>query len=217
MKKLIVLLVMAALSIPAYATELVIGNWESSNDTWTSNGVLTPGKTVGVTLNSHSAEVNLANWGTALKYQFGLPSAKAQFMQNTTFEIDFSVASSWSYDPNISAGYTHLQKVIMNNATAGYTQVSSPTPAITYYWWANDGGSPQRTTRLIVDYTAYRDLITDIADDGTGSGYIEIIIETQTGGGAPPLMYFDRAILTPEPTTIALLGLGFALLRRKRS
>ena len=45
---------------------------------------------------------------------------------------------------------------------------------------------------------------------------IEIVIETQTGGEAPSQMYFDKAELTPEPATIILLGLGFALLRKSK-
>jgi hypothetical protein len=196
-----------------YATDVVIGNWETSNDTWTTNGTMNYGQTVGVSLGSYSEIVDLAGWGTALKYTFGTTADKANFMQHSTFSIDFSVAASGGA---YTAGYTHLQKVIMNNATAGYTQVSSPTPAITYYWWGSAG---ERKTTLVVDYTAYRDAITDVTDWGTGSGYIQIFIETQTGGGAPTAMYFDKAVLggIPEPATMALLGLGgLALIRRKR-
>lgn len=208
MNRILIIALVAALVCTSYGA--VIGNWETGTDGWTSNGTLTYGESVGVTLDDYSAKVELDEWGTALKLQFGAPEHKALFMQNDTFSIDFSVAAN---DGTIEGGWTHLQKVIMNNGTAGWKEVTVGNPQITYYWWP---GSGERTTTLTIDYSAYLALITDINPDGTGGGYLEIIIETQTGGGAPTAMYFDNAVLTPEPMTIALLGLGGLMLRRRK-
>ena len=212
MRNLSILCTILVVALASTSYGAVIGNWEGSDDGWTSpSGILTNGQTVCVTLDNYSAGVDLSGWGQALKLQFGAPSQKALFMQNNTFSIDFGVAASGGV---YTSGYTHLQKIIMNNGSAGWQQVSGANPLITYYWWGSAG---ERKTTYTVDYSAYVASITDLNPDGTGPGYIEIIIETQTGGGAPIRMYFDKAELTPEPATIALLGLGgLALRRRKR-
>lgn len=214
MSKISILCTVLVVALASTSYGVVIGDWESGTDGWTSNGTLTYGETIAVDTSnggSYSAGVDLSGWGTALKYQFGAPSDKAKFMQNDTFSISFGVAASGGV---YTAGYTHFQKVIMNNATAGWVDVSGSSPLQTFYWWDSAG---ERKATVTVDYSSYVANITDVALDGTGSGYIEIIIETQTGGGAPSQMYFDNAQLTPEPMTIALLGLGgLALRRRKR-
>ena len=103
-------------------------------------------------------------------------------MANTIFSIDVTVAAN---DGTITGGYTQVASVAMNAAGPGWTSVASENP-INFYWWA---GSGQRTQTLTINYTAFRDAITS-------TGYIEIIFTLNTGGGAPPEMYFDNAKLT---------------------
>jgi hypothetical protein len=56
------------------------------------------------------------------------------------------------------------------------------------------------------------------------SGYIELVLTSNSGGGAPSIFNFNNAVLSggavPEPSTLALIGLGAAglfWLRRKNS
>ena len=222
-KKLIyfVCLVLMLAMVSTTYGETVIGDWELSPDGWIDWGnklsvddpANMPTKTtgtagyqyegsVGVTLNDGSLEVTQSGWGQSLSIQLDA-AGRAAFMANDTFSIDMSVAAN---DGTITEGYTQIYELAMNAAGPDWTPVATGNP-INFYWWP---GSSERTETLEVDYTAFRDAIT-------GTDYIEIIFALNTGGGAPPEMYFDNAKLTPEPATICLLGLGgIALIRRRK-
>lgn len=216
------ILVVALASASYGAADVVIGNWENmptSGDGWVDWGqgqVLIetlPAKyvtepTIGVTLDDDSLHVIQAGWGQSLAIKLQNLGLTDEFMARDTFSIDMTVAAASSYDPVIEGGYSQISTVSMNAAGPGWTDVATGNP-LNFYWWSSAG---QRTGTLSVDYSAFRDLITS-------TGYIEIILTLNTGGGAPPDMYFDNARLSgvPEPATIALLGLGgLALRRRKR-
>ena len=200
----------------------IIGNWENtSGDGWggwisnnvvaanplpitLSNGVTYSQSTIGATLGSDSLDVTQSGWAQSLAISLN-STQTADFMSHNTFSIDMTVAAA---GPTITGGYSQIYSVAMNAGGPGYTTVASGNP-INFYWWA---GSGQRTQTLNVDYTSFRNAMTE-------SSWCQIIITLNTGGGAPPDMYFDNARLTgvPEPATMALLGLGgLALIRRKR-
>ena len=206
MKKIVsICLMVAVLSIPASA--VVIGDWEDGMDgwaDWSSSATYTPGATEGVTLGSGSLLVEQSGWGQSLSIKLQNSGLVDEFMANSIFSIDMSVAAN---DGTITGGYTQIYAVSMNAAGPGWTDVASGTP-VNFYWWP---GSGARTQTLEIDYSAFRDAITS-------TGYVEIIFSLNTGGGAPPQMYFDNAqLLVPEPATLSLLGLGAAaLLRRKK-
>jgi FlaG/FlaF family flagellin (archaellin) len=201
----------------SYAASVdVIGNWENmptSGDGWIDWGTQAPietmpakyqAGTIGATLPSQSLHVIQSGWGQSLAIKLQNIGMTGAFMNHNTFSIDMSVAAN---DGTITGGYTQIYAVSMNAAGPGFKDVASGTP-INFYWWP---GSGQRTSTLTIDYTNFRDAITS-------TGYIEIIFALNTGGGAPPDMYFDNARLSgvPEPATMAMLGLGgLALLRRK--
>ena len=189
---------------PSFA--VVIGDWESGMDgwaDWNSDAVYTPGASEGVTLNSGSIMVEQSGWGQSLSIKLQDNDLVDDFMANSIFSIDVSVAAN---DGTITGGYSQVSSVSMNAAGPGWTTVLGDTP-VNFYWW---DGSGARTETLEVDYSAFRDAITT-------TYYIEIILTLNTGGGAPEAMYFDNAQLVPEPATMSVFGLGaLAMLRRKR-
>lgn len=221
-RKLFVLLFIAAIASASYGAHL-LASWEGTPDNSIDWGnklsvddpcnmpVQVTGNagynysTVGVTEGSQSLEVSQSGWAQSLTIRLDA-AAKAAFMTTEhVFEIDMSVRAYDDYDPIITGGYTQIYEVAMNAPGAGFQGVATGTP-LNFYWWE---GSGARTATLSVNYRAFRALITE-------TSYIEIIFALNTGGGAPPEMYFDNARLTPEPATLALLGLGGLLLRRRR-
>ncbi|HOM61548.1 MAG TPA: PEP-CTERM sorting domain-containing protein [Anaerohalosphaeraceae bacterium] len=214
--KLIVLALLGLLAMSVQAPALVIGNWESmpaSGDGWIDWGQgqaaieTLPEKysssTIGATLGSKSLRVDQSGWAQSLAIKLNAEQ-RAVFMKSSTFSMDVSVRAN---DGTITGGYSQIYAVYMNAAGPGWTEVAGGNP-VNFYWWP---GSGQRTATLTVDYSAFRDQITS-------TGYIEIILALNTGGGAPTDMYFDNAQLTgvPEPATLALLGTGCLLTLRKR-
>lgn len=210
-------LLVFALSCTSYGATVVIGDWENmpnSGDGWIDWGQsqvaieTLPAKymtepTVGVTLNDDSLHVVQTGWAQSLSIKLQNLGLTGAFMSHDTFSIDMTVKAT----PGITGGYTQISSVAMNAQGPGWTTVASGNP-VNFYWW--DGRSTETKT-LTVNYSAFRDAITS-------TGYIEIILALNTGGGAPPDMYFDNARLTgvPEPATIALLGLGGLALRRRK-
>jgi hypothetical protein len=216
MNKWIGLALAGLLAVSVQAPALVIGNWESmpnSGDGWIDweQGQVPietlPAKysagTVGATLGSQSLRVDQAGWAQSLAIKLDA-AQRAAFMSSSTFSVDVSVRAN---DGTIEGGYSQIYAVYMNADGPGWTEVAGGVP-LNFYWWP---GSPERTQTLSVDYSSFRDAITS-------TGYIEIILALNTGGGAPTDMYFDNAQLTgvPEPTTLALLGTGALLSLRKR-
>jgi len=221
MNKFVSIACVAMMLLAVQAQAVVIGDWESDSlEGWdgNNNGTLTTGATVGVTLGSNSLKVTddgSEGWIQSLRWQAGLNADKAAFMANSILEFDISVAAASSYDPAITAGYSKLVKINMNNGSAGWQTVGDYTDdSVLFYWWDSAG---ERTLHVALDYSAYRDQITDVNPDGSGGGYIQIIFETQTGGGAPPELFYDNVqLLVPEPATMALLGLGALVLVRQK-
>ena len=227
MKKLLVVMVVLGMTSAVYAWEgpILIGDWEQSLDGWTSwnsNNSFSY-STVGVTLDNYSLRVQVNGVGSAqdnpfysreLNFKF-LGDDRQFFLSNNKFEIDVStLASEWTHDTGAgwetTAGF---RLVIICGNTTGQSMVG-------YLPWAEwDPVDADVSRHLVFDYSFQREIVADWERSGKmGEGsYIEFFIVDEFATFTLPVVwYLDNAQLTPEPTTICLLGLGGLALLKKR-
>jgi hypothetical protein len=217
-RKLIVTLIVAALTCVSYGAAR-LGTWEdTSGDGWIDWGsgtsISPPAdpndkaaytflSTVGVTHGDYSLGVTQSGWGQSLSIKLQDNGFVNDFMNNTTLAIDFSVAAA------TTGGWVEIYTVSLNaddGSTGLWVDLDANKPAAHFDCWA---GSPERTITVLWDYSQYLDDI-DASPD-----FVEFIFAFNSGNGQDT-MYVDNARLIPEPTTIALLGLGGLLLRRRK-
>ena len=186
-KNIMFIVLMAIFGIAGAVNAVIIGDWESGMDGWADWGgdtpvaTYTPGAATGATLNNGSLRLDQSGYGQSLSIKLQNSGLVNAFMANSLFSIDVSVAAD---DGTITSGYSQVNSVSMNAEGPGFATVLGDTP-VNFYWWS---GSNERTQTLVVDYTEFRQAIT-------ATGYIEIILTLNTGGGAPTDMYFDNAQL----------------------
>jgi tetratricopeptide (TPR) repeat protein len=120
-------------------------------------------------------------------------------------------------DPNNVDAHKYLAWIL---ATCPDTSVRNGTQAFELDFWS---GSPRQTQTVTWNYSS---ILPAIEADGntSSSGYIELILTSNSGGGAPHIFDFNNAVLSggpvPEPSTLALIGLGAAgllVVRRRRN
>ena len=233
--------IIAAVSGLAVATQaqVTIGSWQDYTDNgwidWgngqsiTSAANLAPagnysfqdGAVPGYDTSLQVANPNGWSQDLAIKLEYQ-PGGNAAFLNNHLLTFTMSTDGTGS-----SSGWDQMNALIVNAPGWGFNQVPWTDFTATgdqaangampnFYFWG-EGFQSQTVT---VDYSSLLPLITATAD----SGWIELIFTCGNGGGAPDYLDFNNVVLSggpvPEPSTLALIGLGAAglfWLRRKNS
>ena len=201
-RTLAIIALLGGLTVAAQAQ--VIGSWQGSGDGWIDWGtglLITdpanpPGKyqfVSGVVPGyGQSLQLSQSGWnqGLAIKLE-NIPGGKAAFLKNHLLSITWSVpaGTGGGYEQlalNINAqGYGfNLQPGSVMSIT-GSGSINGNNAELDFY-----AGSPAQTQTVTWDYSSILPAIT-----AGGTGWIELIFTSNSGGGAPGTFYFNNAVL----------------------
>jgi hypothetical protein len=218
--------------------QVVIGDWQSSTaEGWYNNSgglsITDPSNTgeysfvaAGVPGFTQSLQINQAGYGSTLELNLTtIPADISGFLNNHLLSFTFAVPGSAS-----TSGYSQIYAMTVNAPGYGYNNIPwTSTTAVNlagannnqsgqpnYYW----GPSPSlRAETVTFDYSSILPAIV-----AGGHSYLQLLFTFNNGGGAPTQMFMNNVVLSggpvPEPSTLALIGLGAAgllVVRRRRN
>ncbi len=193
---------------------IVIGDFEQTMDGWGPSWEGTPtfgySNTTGVTLHEWSLQVGPSQ-ASGFKWSM-LRDGVIDFDAWPTLHLDVTwVASEWVDDGNQTI-WVNLELVAVNSQ-AGWFQVQADDP-VNPDWpgsWDPYNWGAVHTRHL--SWCIWDLEMAKVTD------WMQVLLATNYGGDIVTAgnYYIDNIRLTPEPATIALLGLGgLAMLRRRR-
>lgn len=199
------------------AQAVVIGNWESGENAWeiapgAPDGTAMEIVSTGATLGDSALKVDVptGGWQKAIRFNVIAGDVVDEFMANDTFSVDVTrLPEDWLGDP--ADGHSGLHFVV-NAGGDGWPGGNVWHQSGYEGWWKYDQGAKTQTVEF--NYAEGRDKVQPDA-----LGWLELWLITNYDGGYSDggVHYFDNVQLTPEPATIALLGLGgLALIRRRK-
>jgi len=215
MKKLIVCLaILAVTGFAQAAPDKLIGSWESeTNEGWADHPLsAATGWTATVYVDDPLCMTSIYEYSYDWSSD-GWVSLKASvsgwnWFERVDFHADYFTYNTIEFD---------VYAVLQDESTATYAQVEQIAFSTETNGWFNPGEATgfgltfDSTTHCVLDYSAYKTSDYASATDTYGSMIFAL------NADAPVYIYLDNVMLTPEPATIGLLGLGgLALLRRKR-
>ena len=242
-----VALTVGALAFPlATSADTTIGSWQtSSSDGWvnslSANTPITDGSlasTYGFVSGavggySQSLQINQAGFGSTLAIKLQDNGYVDDFLNNHLLTFTFSVdAASVS---GSTSGYSQAYALTLNAQGFGYSNLGDGgtwpnTTAVGDTGNNSGGGQPNfhfydgasaRSQTVTVDYSSALSTITATPS----SGWVELMLTFNNGGGAPANFYLNNVVLSggpaavPEPSVVALAGVGLTallVLGRKR-
>lgn len=215
----------------------VLGSWQSSSlltstdNGWVDNGSGSsiyygnaPTTTYSIVPNvvtgyAYSLQVNQSNYHQSLKKDFSSADMTA-FYNNTVLSFQFSVPASTA-----TGGWNQIYQLFLNAPGFGFNNLwgGGPGWSVNFtdiYGTNNNGTDPNyyygpatsvRSELVTINYTGLAPVIQADEAASTSGQYLQLIFAYNTGGGAPSYSYLNNVVLTPEPTTGAMILAGGAM------
>jgi hypothetical protein len=174
---------------------------------------------------TQSLQINQSGYGSTLELNLTtIPADISGFLNNHLLSFTFGVPASAS-----TSGYSQVYAMTINAPGYGYNNIpwtsttsvdiagtDNNSSGMPNYYWGPAGSL--RAETVTFDYSSILPAI-----QAGGYSYLQLLFTFNNGGGAPTEMFMNDVVLSggpvPEPSTLALIGLGAAgllVVRRRK-